>query len=499
MFGSTSVKLAEVMEGVPVISAIPDSVAAVEVSGLAYDSRKAAPGFLFFAFPGSKTDGRRFATQALEKGAVAVISEAPAPADFTGHWIRTAHGRHALAIASGNFYNHPDRRLKIIGVTGTNGKTTTTYLIDSILRAAGLTTALVGTIEYRLAGRQLPSINTTPESLDLFEMFSELERLGGTHVTMETSSHALSLGRVYGVQFETAVFTNLTRDHLDFHGDMDSYLAAKRLLFTSEASTGPRFAVINHDDTYASALRTKPQTEVITYGLGEGASARAQGVTTGFDGLRFEIHHDGRTYKVESPLVGQINVYNLLAAWCAAYSVGIGPEVIARGIADCKAVPGRFERVDVGQPFLVVVDYAHTDDALRNLISIARGLTDKRVITLFGCGGDRDRAKRPLMGMAAAELSDMVILTSDNPRSEDPIGIMNDAMVGIRRFDTPLVIEPDREKAIRAAINKAGPGDIVLLAGKGHETYQVLKDKTINFDDREVARRILRGFGYGKD
>ena len=499
MFGSTSVKLAEVMEGVPVVSAIPDSVAAAEVSGLAYDSRKAAPGFLFFAFPGSKTDGRRFAAQAVEKGAVAVISEAPAPADFSGHWIRAAHGRHALATASGNFYNHPDRRLKIIGVTGTNGKTTTTYLIDSILRAAGLTTALVGTIEYRLAGRQLPSINTTPESLDLFEMFSQLERLGGTHVTMETSSHALSLGRVYGVQFETAVFTNLTRDHLDFHGSMDSYLAAKRLLFTSEASTGPRFAVINHDDTYAFALRTKPQTEVITYGLGEGASARAQGVTTGFDGLSFEIHHDGRTHQVESPLVGQINVYNLLAAWCAAYSVGIGPEVIARGIADCKAVPGRFERVDVGQPFMVVVDYAHTDDALRNLISIARGLTDKRVITLFGCGGDRDRAKRPLMGMAAAELSDMVILTSDNPRSEDPIGIMNDAMVGIRRFDTPLVIEPDREKAIRAAINKAGPGDIVLLAGKGHETYQVLKDKTIDFDDREVARRILRGFGYGKD
>ena len=262
-----------------------------------------------------------------------------------------AHGRQALATASGNFYNHPDRRLKIIGVTGTNGKTTTTYLIDSILRAAGLTTALVGTIEYRLAGRRLPSINTTPESLDLFEMFSELERLGGTHVTMETSSHALSLGRVYGVQFETAVFTNLTRDHLDFHGDMDSYLAAKQMLFTSEASAGPRFAVINHDDSYASAIRTKPQTEVITYGMGEGASARAQSVATDFDGLRFEIHHDGRTYKVESPLVGQINVYNLLAAWCAAYSVGIGPEVIARGIADCGAVPGRFERVTMGSRF----------------------------------------------------------------------------------------------------------------------------------------------------
>jgi UDP-N-acetylmuramoyl-L-alanyl-D-glutamate--2,6-diaminopimelate ligase len=231
----------------------------------------------------------------------------------------------------------------------------------------------------------------------------------------------------------------------------------------------------------------------------EGANARAQNVTTDFDGLRFEIYYDGRTHKVESPLVGEINVYNLLAAWCAAYSVGIGPEVIARGIADCTAVPGRFERVNMGQPFLVVVDYAHTDDALRNLITIARGLTEKRVITLFGCGGDRDRAKRPLMGMAAAELSDIVVLTSDNPRSEDPISIMNDAMVGIRRFDTKLIVEPDREKAIRNAIDSAGPGDIVLLAGKGHETYQVLKDRTIDFDDREVARKILRGFGYGKE
>jgi UDP-N-acetylmuramoyl-L-alanyl-D-glutamate--2,6-diaminopimelate ligase len=490
--------LNELLADVSVLSPPPESLASETIQGVAYDSRKVAPGFVFFAFPGAKTDGRQFAAQAITRGAVAVISDLSAPADFDAPWIQVAHGRQALATAAGNFYNHPDRRLKIIGVTGTNGKTTTTYLIDSILHAAGLTTALVGTIEYRLAGRQLPSINTTPESLDLFQMFTELESLGGTHVTMETSSHALSLGRVYGVHFETAVFTNLTRDHLDFHGDMESYLAAKQLLFTSESSTGPRYAVINHDDKYASAIRTKPQTEVITYGMGEGAKARAQRVTSGFDGLRFEIHHEGKVHAVESPLVGQINVYNLLAAWCAAYTVGIGPEVIASGIAQCAAVPGRFERVDVGQPFLVVVDYAHTDDALRNAISIARGLTNKRVITLFGCGGDRDRTKRPLMGMVAGELSDIVVLTSDNPRSEDPLGIMNDAMVGLRRFDKPNVIEPDREKAIRRAIESAGPGDIVLIAGKGHETYQTLKDKTIPFDDREVARNILKGFGYGK-
>lgn len=490
--------LRELLEGVPTLSAIPEAASFMEIEGVAFDSRKVQPGYLFFAFPGAKADGRLFAAQAIQRGAVAVVSESPAPADFDGLWIPVPHGRQALATVAGNFYDHPDRRLKIVGVTGTNGKTTTTYLIDSILRAAGLTTALVGTIEYRLAGRQLPSINTTPESLELFQLFKELEDLGGAHVTMETSSHALSLGRVHGVQFETAVFTNLTRDHLDFHGDMDAYLSAKQTLFTGDSARPPRYAVLNYDDKVVSAVRTKPQTEVITYGLGEGASARAQRVATDFDGLRFEIHHGGRAYPVESPLVGEINVYNILAAWCAAHSLGLSPEVIARGIAECRSVPGRFERIDEGQPFLVVVDYAHTDDALRNAISIARGLTSKRVITLFGCGGDRDRSKRPLMGMAAAEASDLVVLTSDNPRSEDPLSIMNDALVGIRRFDTEHVIEPDRERAIKRAIERAGPEDVVLIAGKGHETYQTLKDRTIPFDDREVARRILRGFGYGK-
>lgn len=491
-------KLAQLLQDVPVLTPVPASLTSAAIQGIAYDSRKVGPGYVFFAFPGARADGTQFASQAIGRGAIAVVSEASMPADFDGLWIQVAHGRQALATAAGNFYEHPDRRLKIIGVTGTNGKTTTTYLIDAILQAAGLTTALVGTIEYRIAGRQLASINTTPESLDLFAMFQELESAGGTHVTMETSSHALSLGRVHGIQFETAVFTNLTRDHLDFHGDMPAYMAAKQQLFTSAGAAGPRSAVLNYDDRQVSAIQTKPGTNVITYGLQEGADAKAQRVTSSFDGLRFEIRHDGKTHPVESALVGKINVYNLLAAWCAAYSAGIGPDAIARGIGECKAVPGRFERIDEGQPFLVVVDYAHTDDALRNAISIARGLTNKRVITLFGCGGDRDRSKRPLMGMAAAEASDIVVLTSDNPRSEDPLSIMNDALVGLRRFDTEHVIEPDREKAIRRALERAGPDDIVLIAGKGHETYQTLKDKTIPFDDREVARKLLRGFGYGK-
>ena len=478
---------------------VPADVAGTEVTGIAYDSRKVQPGGVFFAFPGAKVDGRVFAAQAIAKGAVAVVSELAAPDGFTGPWIQVRHGRKALATAAGNFYGHPDRRLHIVGITGTNGKTTTSYIVDSIFRRAGFTTALIGTIEYRLAGRIMPAMNTTPESLDLLRLFVELEHAGGTHVTMETSSHALALGRAYGIRFETAVFTNLTRDHLDFHPSMEEYFAAKQKLFAPEGAEPPRYAVVNHDDSYGRTLKSKPETEVFWYGLEDGAAARAQRIASSFEGVRFEVQFAGRTDPLESPLVGQINVYNILAAWCTAFANGIEPEVIARGIRECSAVPGRFERVQMGQPFLVVVDYAHTDDALRNTIAVARRLTDKRVITLFGCGGDRDRTKRPLMGKAAAEGSDLVVLTSDNPRSEDPLAIMNDAMVGIRRLDTPHIAEVDREKAIRRAIEAAGPGDVVILAGKGHETYQTLKDKTIPFDDREVARAVLRGFGYGEN
>ncbi len=488
--------LSKVLEGVALNSEMPQAIEAASVKGLAYDSRKVADGFLFFAFPGAHVDGTQFASQAIAKGALAVASELPCPADFEGSWIQVAHGRQALSLAAGNFYGHPDRRLGLTGITGTNGKTTTSYLIDSILREAGYITGLVGTIEYRLAGKTLPAANTTPESLELFHIFSLLEADGGTHATMETSSHALALGRVYGIQFHTAVFTNLTVDHLDFHHTMEAYFAAKALLFTGNDAAAPRFAVINHDDPHATQIETNPETEVFWYGLEEGSTTRAQKIVSTFEGLQFEIQHKGSTYPVESPLVGEINVYNILAAWSTGMSYNIQPAVIARGIAKCMAVPGRFEIVHEGQPFLVIVDYAHTGDALKNAIRAARSMTKQRVITMFGCGGDRDRSKRPLMGMAAAAKSDFVVLTSDNPRSEDPLAIMNDALVGIRRSDTPHIIEPDRERAIRRAIEQAGPGDVVLLAGKGHETYQVLKDKVIDFDDREVARRVLRGFGY---
>jgi UDP-N-acetylmuramoyl-L-alanyl-D-glutamate--2,6-diaminopimelate ligase len=491
--------LGELLTGVALRRPLTPELARLPVEGLEYDSRRVGPGYLFFAFPGSRMDGRQFAVAAVEHGAVAIASEAEAPEErLESRWIQVEHGRHALALAARQFYGRPDERLGLTGITGTNGKTTTAYLVDSILRAAGHVTAMIGTIEYQLAGRPLPAANTTPESLDLVRLFAELDRAGGSHVTMEVSSHALALGRVYGLHFHTAVFTNLTRDHLDFHGNMDAYFAAKQLLFAGAGGPPPASAVVNRDDAYGRALKLHPKTRAIRYGLGTEAELRARHISTGMQGLRFEVQYGRMRFGLESPLIGRINVYNILAACGVGLSYGIPPETIAQGVADLKAVPGRFERVDEGQPFTVVVDYAHTDDALRNILAVARGLNPRRIITLFGCGGDRDRSKRPLMGQAAAEGSDLVVLTSDNPRSEDPLAIMNDALVGIRRSDVPHVVEPDRAAAIARALKEAREGDIVILAGKGHETYQVLKDRTIAFDDREVARAVLRGYGYRK-
>jgi UDP-N-acetylmuramoyl-L-alanyl-D-glutamate--2,6-diaminopimelate ligase len=488
--------LEEVLRGVKLRAELPLDIRQKQITGLDYDSRRIKAGFLFFAFPGTHADGRQFAKQAMEKGTVAVVSDLPPPDEFRGPWIEVEHGRHALALASRNFYGMPDERLGLTGVTGTNGKTTTAFLIDAILRANGKKTALMGTIEYRLAGQVRAAVNTTPESLDLYRIFHDLEQVGGTHATMEVSSHALALGRVYGITFHTAVFTNLTRDHLDFHQTMENYFEAKRLLFAPDGARPPSWAVINNDDPYGRKIGATG--EVLRYGLEAGADLKGSELEMSFEGLRFTVEHGTEKIRLQSPLVGRINAYNILAACGAALSYGIDWKTIATGIAECPRVPGRFETVEEGQLFLVVVDYAHTDDALRNVIAVARELHPKRVITLFGCGGDRDRSKRPLMGMAAGEASDFVVLTSDNPRSEDPLAIMNDALVGLRRYDTPHTVEPDRAKAIRAALTEARPGDIVILAGKGHESYQVLKDRVIHFDDREMAREILRELGYRK-
>jgi len=494
----------EVLAGVPLRSELPPLLAQTTVTGLDYDSRRVQAGYLFFAFPGARVDGREFARQAAEKGAIGVVSESAAPESAPLPWIQVGHGRQALALAAKAFYGRKDEKISLTGITGTNGKTTTSYLVDSILRAAGNTTLLVGTIAYRLGDKTLPAANTTPESLDLHRMLAELDEIGGTHATMEISSHSLALGRVYGLHFHTAVFTNLTQDHLDFHGTMEKYFAAKRLLFTGSGGPPPLHAVINRDDEWGRRLgepssdRTAASPDVLWYGLGSDAAVRARHIQSSLKGLRFEVAFEKLRFAVSSPMVGKINVYNILAACCAGMTFQFPPEVIARGIEQCPGVPGRFERVDEGQPFAVIVDYSHTDDALRNAINVARSIDAKRVITLFGCGGDRDRTKRPRMGQVAGELSDLVILTSDNPRSEEPLQIMNDVLVGLRRTDTKTIVEPDRGAAIHRAIKEANAGDVVILAGKGHETYQIFKDRTIHFDDREVARETLREFGFSR-
>ncbi|MDE3195583.1 MAG: UDP-N-acetylmuramoyl-L-alanyl-D-glutamate--2,6-diaminopimelate ligase, partial [Acidobacteriota bacterium] len=355
--------LGELLAGIPVQSELPPPLALKEVTGLEYDSRRVASGQLFFAFPGAKVDGRSFAAQAIAKGALAVVSELDAPEGFpateagNAAWIRVPQGRQALALAAKKFYGNLDRKLRLTGITGTNGKTTTSFLIDSILRAAGFTTALVGTIEYRLASKVLPAANTTPESLDLHRLFAELDGLGGTHATMEISSHALALGRVYGLEFHTAVFTNLTRDHLDFHQTMEDYFAAKKMLFTGSGGRAPKYAAINRDDEWGRRLRgASPETEYLWYGLGQDAMVRARHIHSGLKGLRYELVFGKTKFEIQSPLIGKINVYNTLAACCAGMTYQLPPEAIARGIASCSGVPGRFERVDEGQPFAVVVD-----------------------------------------------------------------------------------------------------------------------------------------------
>ncbi|MBK5290366.1 MAG: UDP-N-acetylmuramoyl-L-alanyl-D-glutamate--2,6-diaminopimelate ligase [Acidobacteriia bacterium] len=478
---------------------VPASLLETGISGLEYDSRRVAPGYLFFAFQGAHADGRCFAGQAEAQGAVAVVSEEEAPADFRGTWIRVEHGRRTLALMARKLYADAASHVMITGATGTNGKTTACTLVDQLLNSTGNITALAGTIEYRVAGKVLPAVNTTPESVDLYRLFEELRQAGGCHATMEVSSHALALGRVHGMRFHTALFTNLTRDHLDFHPDMQAYFEAKCGLFAGQDAPPPRFAILNRDDEWASRIPLAAETEVSWYGVGEGADLRASSVQTTLDGLRFRLHWKGSEWPASSPLAGHMNVYNLLAAFGVGLTYGLEAEAMIDAMSRIGSVPGRFERVNQHQPFLVVVDYAHTDDALRNTLRAARQLGAGRVLTVFGCGGDRDRAKRPLMGQAAGELSDFVVVTSDNPRSEEPLDIINDALVGLRRTDVNHCAEPDRAKAIRIALERAGPGDVVLIAGKGHETYQVLRQGVIHFDDREVSRQILMELGYGKE
>jgi UDP-N-acetylmuramoyl-L-alanyl-D-glutamate--2,6-diaminopimelate ligase len=475
-----------------------------EIEGLDYDSRRVKPGYAFVAMRGESTDGNKFIDKAIAAGAVAVVSdcatEQPRPQVA---WAQVPHGRRALARLSANFYRRPAEKLRITGITGTNGKTTTTFIVESILRAAGRKNALVGTVEYHLPGEVLPAPHTTPESLELNQMFSRALSNGATEAVMEVSSHALSQQRIFGIPFDVAIFSNLTRDHLDYHKTMEEYFASKKTMFEGCGTDPPRDAVINQDDEYGRQLiefsRNK-SSEVFTYGLEKG-DFRTQRLDISAAGNRFDLVTPTGVVPVFSPMRGRVNVYNVLAASAAAYARGCSLDQIANGVGALARVPGRFESVDEGQPFSVVVDYAHTDDALKNLTTLAREFVAKaggQVITVFGCGGDRDRAKRPMMGEAAGKGSNFVVLTSDNPRSEDPLAIMNDALPGLQRTHTPYELEPDRRKAIGKGLADAKAGDIVLIAGKGHERTQTTREGVFPFDDFEVAREELRKLGYQK-
>ncbi len=473
-----------------------------EIAGLDYDSRRVKPGWCFVAMHGGSTDGNQYIGAALQAGAVAIVSDELAPrADIP--WAQVQHGRRALARLSANFYGRPAERLSITGITGTNGKTTTTFLLNAMLRAARRKSALVGTVEYRIEDQVLPAPHTTPEALELNQFLARALDNDCTEAVMEVSSHALEQRRVHGVPFDVAVFTNLTRDHLDYHRTMEEYFASKAILFQGCGTEPPRAAVINIEDEFGKRLikMCSRQQEVSTYGVDSG-DFHAKDLNIQGNGSRFDLVTPAGEIAIWTPLLGRVNVINVIAAAAAAYARGVELSAIADAAFRLDRVPGRFERVDVGQPFTVIVDYAHTDDALRNLTSVARDFLAQRggsgrIITVFGCGGDRDRSKRPLMGEAAGRGSDFVILTSDNPRSENPLDIMNDAMPGLQRSGTRYALEPDRRKAIALAIHEAQAGDIVLIAGKGHEKVQVTSSGAAPFDDIEEARIALRAAGYG--
>jgi UDP-N-acetylmuramoyl-L-alanyl-D-glutamate--2,6-diaminopimelate ligase len=491
-------ELSRLLEGVETL-AVSGSLQA-EISGIAYDSRQLRPGWLFAAIVGEKADGNQFVSQALAAGAGAVVSERPAPARAQAAWVQVHSARRALAQVAANFHGRPAEALKLIGVTGTNGKTTTTFLLESILRAAGEKAGLFGTIEYHTAAGVRPAPNTTPESLDLQRFLADLRAAGAGWVVMEVSSHGLALERVYGCPFAAAVFTNLARDHLDFHQTMEKYFAAKKQLFLGCGAPPPPLVVLNADDARTADLRAECRGRVVTYSARDvAADVFPRRLPLPAAGLEFALHTPAGSAELHSSLCGRSNLYNVLAAAATAWGLGFELDTIAAGVAALPRVPGRFERVDAGQPFMVVVDFAHTDLAFSNLLETARELTAGRVLIVFGCGGDRDRTKRPVMGEIAGRLADQVILTTDNPRSEDPVRILNDIVVGVQKAGGNYSVEVDRERAIERACELAHEGDIVLLAGKGHQDSQVFADRTEPWLDAEVARRVLARRGFVKD
>ncbi len=465
------------------------------LSGVAYDSRRVTAGAVFVALKGLKADGLDFVPEAVGRGAALVVSESARPDGLDVPWVVVRDGRLALALVGAEVHGHPSREISVVGVTGTNGKTTTTYLLAAILDAAGRSAGVMGTVHYKIGQEAREAARTTPEASDVQALLRQMIEAGNRACVMEVSSHALALRRVDGVRFAAGAFTNLTRDHLDFHADMESYFAAKRRLFEMLGPDAP--GIINADDPRAATL-VATCARPLTYGIQKPADVRPEGLVMDLAGVRFTATTSAGPIEIRSSLVGRPNVYNLLAAVATASALGIPREAIAAGLASQAGVPGRFEVVSSpADGVTVVVDYAHTDDALRNLIETARPLTAGRVITLFGCGGDRDRTKRPLMGMVAARLSDVVVITSDNPRSEDPLAIIEEIRRGIpageaasdRAPDVTAIV--DRAAAIEKAVAMARPGDVVLIAGKGHEKTQHIGDRVLAFDDADVSRAAL--------
>jgi len=487
---------------------MPGDVRVLDVPcrGVTHDSRRVEAGWVFVALRGLKADGADFAHQAIEAGAAAVVAErepdavrraglaSGTPADPPNvPWIVVKDARLALAWLAAGFFGHPSREMRVVGITGTNGKTTTGYLVASIFEAAGTMCGLMGTVTYRIGTRELAATRTTPEAPELHGMMREMVGAGCGACVMEVSSHALALRRADGIQFAAAVFTNLTRDHLDFHADMEDYFAAKRRLFEMLPADAP--AAINADDPRAAAV-TEVSRRPVTYAINRAADVTPGPLSFSFDGLEFDARTPQGAVHVRSPLVGRPNVYNILAAVSVTAALGLPLDAIERGLSRLQGVPGRFERVSSpSDDITVVVDYAHTDDALRNLLEVARPLAARRLITVFGAGGDRDRTKRPLMGMVAARLSDVVVITSDNPRTEDPNRIIDEVNLGAqpetRQRGAEVLTIVDRQEAILHAVGQAAPGDVVLIAGKGHEKYQEIEGESRPFDDVAVAREAL--------
>ena len=485
------------------VTSLPQAVSTgdphLEIGGIAYDSRQVKPGDLFVCIRGFSVDGHRFADEALARGAVSLVIEKSADIalDIEVPIIQTEDSREALALLSAKFYDHPSRKLRLIGVTGTNGKTTTTYLIKSILDGAGHKVGLVGGVGNQIGDRLLPTERTTPESLDLQRLFHEMVMAGCDYAVMEVSSHAISLARTRGSEFDIGVFTNLSQDHLDFHSNLEDYFETKASFFTSleaDASKTGKAAILNLDDECGVEIARRAMVPVVSYGTAPEAMYRATDIQIEPTGLDYRLTCPEGDFPVRLPITGYFNVYNSLAALGATVTAGITVDQAVRGLAWAKAVPGRLEAVDVGQSFTVLVDYAHTPDGLQNALQAVRGLASRRSIVVFGCGGDRDKTKRPLMGEVAGKMADVVIVTSDNPRSEDPWAICEAVAQGLRRTigDKPYEIIVDRREAIYHAVELAKPSDIILIAGKGHETEQIIGDRIIHFDDREEATRAIQ-------